>query len=115
VNEYREALRWSGDAPDVARRLAWILATDPDPSVRNGAEAVRLAQAASAATGDANSQSLDVLAAAYAEVGRFDDAVRAAERALALADPASPAEAKQAAARRIALYRSGQPLRSKSE
>jgi Tfp pilus assembly protein PilF len=115
VNEYREALRWSGDAPDVARRLAWILATDPDPSVRNGAEAVRLAQAASAATGDKTPQSLDVLAAAYAEAGRFDDAVRTAERVLALANDSAPAEARQAAEARLALYRSRQALRTRSE
>jgi tetratricopeptide (TPR) repeat protein len=115
ANEYREALRWSGDAPDVERRLAWILATDPDPGIRNGAEAVRLAQAASAATGDKTPQSLDVLAAAYAEAGRFDDAVRTAERVLALANDSAPAEARQAAEARLALYRSRQALRTRSE
>lgn len=108
VGEYRETLRLTPDAVDVEKRLAWILATDPDPTVRNGAEAVRLAEAASAATGGRDPRALDVLAAAYAEAGRFDEAVRAATSAL---DLASGAEARQAAERRLALYRAGRPLR----
>jgi spermidine synthase len=112
VPEYREALRWSPGVPGVALRLAWILATDADPHVRNGAEAVRLAQATSAASGDRDPQALDVLAAAYAESGRFDDAVRSAERALDLAGPTASADAKAGAAARLDLYRSHRPFRS---
>jgi len=115
VGEYRETLRFTLDAPDVEKRLAWILATDPDSRVRNGAEAVRLAQAANAAAGDKDPQAQDVLAAAYAEAGRFDDAVRAAERALDLAGASAGAEARQGAKARLALYRAGRAFRSRSE
>lgn len=115
VGEYRETLRWTPAAPDVGKRLAWILATDPDPRVRNGGEAIRLAQAASASAGDKDPQALDVLAAAYAEAGRFDDAVRAAERALDLAAPSVGAETKEGAQARLALYRAHRAFRSRAE
>jgi Flp pilus assembly protein TadD len=85
VAAYRETLRFDPGAREVEKRLAWILATDPDPEVRDGAEAVRLAKSASLAVGGNDPHALDVLAAAFAESGRFDDAVRTAERALQLA------------------------------
>jgi len=113
VREYRETLRWTVEAQDVALRLAWILATDPDAGVRNGAEAVRLASAANAATGEKDARAWDVLAAAFAEAGRFDEAVRAAERALDLAGTSATAEAREGAKARLALYRDGQALRSR--
>jgi tetratricopeptide (TPR) repeat protein len=53
---------------------AWLLATCPDPAVRNGAKAVQLAQ--QAVKRDANPRLRDTLAAAYAETGKFEDAVR---------------------------------------
>ena len=115
AGEYRETLRLTPDAQDVEERLAWILATDPDSGVRNGAEAVRLSEAANAATGGRDPHALDVLAAAYAEAGRFDDAVRAATRALELAGASAGAEAREGAERRLALYRAGRPFRSVAE
>ena len=111
VGEYRESLRYAPDAHDVARRLAWILATDPNDAIRNGAEAVRLASAASSAAGGKDPQAWDVLAAALAETGRFDDAVHAGERALELAGPSASAEATAAVNARLDLYRSGRPFR----
>jgi len=115
VKEYREALRWSADAPDIAKSLAWILATDPDPRVRNGAEALRLAEAANVATGGKDPQAQDILAAAYAEAGRFDDAVRAAERALALVGTSATVEAREGANARLAHYRAGRAFRRQTE
>jgi len=112
VAAYRETLRLTPATLDVQKRLAWILATDPDGRVRNGAEAVRLATAASAAAGERDPQALDVLAAAFAEAGRLDDAVRAAERALELAGTSASPAATEAVRARIALYRSGRAFRS---
>ena len=54
---------------------AWILATNPNASVRDGAEAVELAQRAVKLSGGQEPAILDTLAAAYAEAGRFADAV----------------------------------------
>ena len=115
VEEYGETLRWAPDSPDVERRLAWILATDPDPRVRNGTEAVRFAEAAVSATGDRNAQTLEVLAAAYAEAGRFSDAVLAEEQALAFGKAASGGETDPRAEQRLALYRAGRAFRNRAE
>jgi len=115
VEEYRETLRFAPDAPDVERRLAWILATDPDPRVRNGDEAVRFAETAMSAPGYRNAQTLDVLAAAYAEAGRFSDAVHAEKQALALAKASSGGETDRRGEQRLALYRAGRAFRSQAE
>ena len=73
--------------------LAWVLATHPDPACRNGAEAVRYARLAMALGSEATPATppqktprlLDVLAASYAEAGRFAEAVSTAQQAVELA------------------------------
>ncbi len=115
VAEYREALRWAPDKPDVERRLAWILATDPDPRVRNGAEAVRFAEAAVSAPGFRDARTVDVLAAAYAEAGRFSEAVIAEEQALALVRASTGGETDPRGEERLSLYREGRAFRSRAE
>ncbi|MBM4046350.1 MAG: tetratricopeptide repeat protein, partial [Planctomycetes bacterium] len=66
----------------MALMLARLLASCPVDALRNGAEALRLAQRVCAAGGEAQASPLDALAAAYAELGRFDEAVATARRAL---------------------------------
>jgi tetratricopeptide (TPR) repeat protein len=85
IAEYRIALEINPDWPAALNDLGWILATDPSVSVRNGTEAVALAERACSVTGFRNPQFIGTLAAAYAEVGRFPDAIAAAERAKELA------------------------------
>ena len=77
----------AADADDVSSRmgLAWQLATHPDASIRDGLRAVTHATAACELTAWEQAGPLDVLAAAYAEAGRYDEAVEAAARAAALA------------------------------
>ncbi|MGB8352604.1 MAG: tetratricopeptide repeat protein, partial [Chthoniobacteraceae bacterium] len=65
--------------------LAWMLATVADPSLRDGARAIELAQRANQSTGGANPGILHTLAAAYAAAGRFPDAVTTARLALGYA------------------------------
>ena len=65
--------------------MAWLLATSPAASLRDGAKAVELAQRAARLPGVRKAESLDTLAAAYAEAGRFPEAVKTAEEAGALA------------------------------
>ena len=81
VAEYRAALRLQPNFSDALNNLAWILATDPDPHIRNGAEAVQLAEHACQLTRHQQAFKIGTLAAAYAEAGRFDDAVAAAQMA----------------------------------
>jgi tetratricopeptide (TPR) repeat protein len=101
-----------GRAPAAAtllNSLAWIRATTPAAAWRDGAEAVRLAERACALTDGAKADYLDTLAAAYAEAGRFPDAVRTIKQALD--QVAEPAEKVQELESRRVLYESGQPYR----
>jgi tetratricopeptide (TPR) repeat protein len=96
---------------DIANDLAWHLATASDASLRDGAEAVRLAHYASSLKGDESFNELDTLAAAYAEIGRFEDAVTTAERALAVARQLNDPELVTQISARLELFRQGKPYR----
>lgn len=76
-----ELTRNTVDWPLVANATAWLLATHPSSSVRNGREAVELAQQACEQTKFGNPNFLDTLAAAYAEAGKFAEAVAYANKA----------------------------------
>ena len=69
------------DAPVILGEIAWFLATQPDATLRNGTEAVRLAEHASALTNHPDPRILATLAAAYAEATRIPEAVKIAEEA----------------------------------
>jgi hypothetical protein len=70
---------------ELLNNLAWLLATCPQASVRNGPEAVQLAEKACQLTRYQTTALVGTLAAAYAEAGRFDDAIATAQKACALA------------------------------
>jgi len=103
-------LRKSASDPRAMARLAWLRATSPDASVRNGKEALRLASAVIAANPSRTADLLDTLAAAQAEVGQFAEAVATQERILS--NPTLPEAAKASAAARLAAYRNRTPWRS---
>lgn len=86
MSEYARALLLRPDFPDALDGLAWILSTDPRPEFRNGVEAVTMAERACALTGQQDPARLKTLAAAYAEAGRFGEAVKTSQTAKALAD-----------------------------
>jgi Flp pilus assembly protein TadD len=108
---YREALRLRPNFAGVMNNLAWLLATHPDAQVRNGAEAVRLAERACEITHRKEATYVGTLAAAYAEVGRFDDAVKTGEEAAGIALAAGDQELAATNRRLVELYRSGKPFR----
>jgi hypothetical protein len=89
------------------------LATCPDAHVRDGAKAVELAEQANQAAGGANPIIAATLAAAYAETGRFSEAIKTAEHALPLATASDNAALADGLRGQIRLYRSGQPFRDK--
>jgi tetratricopeptide (TPR) repeat protein len=109
VRALRRQLERAPEDGDVANMLAWVLATAPDAAVRDGAEAVRLAEAAVADAPDADR--LDTLAAAYAETGQFERASATAERARAAALEDGNAEFAEEVAERAAGYAGGRPFR----
>jgi tetratricopeptide (TPR) repeat protein len=109
IRIYRTALS-DGFIPEVASYLAWILSTSEDDALRNGKEALELAQ--SALKADPNSPSfLNVLAAALAENGRFPEAIAAADRSIANARLRGQTVALAPFEARLAVLRSGKPLR----
>ena len=77
--------------PEVHNNLAWLLATHPSAEFRNGAEAVPLAERACQLTGGTNLAMLATLAAAYAEAGRFPEAVSTQQKVCDLAAAQGPA------------------------
>ena len=106
---YRRALALApGDAATLGR-LASLLATSRDPAARDGTAAIELARRACRATEYRSATLLDVLAAALAESGRFDEAIAAARQAVQLAAAVS----RQSATFRdhLELYLDGRPLR----
>jgi Flp pilus assembly protein TadD len=109
------ALGLAPDSPDARRNLAlvaWSLATDPDPAVRNGPEAQRLAARAASGPFEDDPRFLDVLAAAHAEAGEFDAATDVATRAerRAAAGGASLRSLLGDIRQRLSLYRQGRPF-----
>jgi len=108
--EYRESLRLSPDSPAVLNDLAWLLAASADPSLRNGTEAVSLAERACQLTEYRQPLLVGTLAAAYAEAGRFTDAVQAAEKAIAAATAAGQTNVADRNRELLLLYRAGKPF-----
>jgi len=85
IAEYREAIRLSANYSEALNNYAWLLATHPDAELRNGQLAVELAERACELTQYDVPLFMGTLAAAYAEVGRFDDAITTASKARELA------------------------------
>jgi tetratricopeptide (TPR) repeat protein len=110
ISHYQRALQIKPDYAAARNNLAWVLATCPQASLRNGNKAVELAQRANQLTGDGNPVVLHTLAAAYAEAGRFPEAVEAAQRALQLAEMQSNPALADAIRSQLKLYQAGIPF-----
>ena len=108
---YQKAIELQPQFVAAQINLAWILATWPEPAVRNGNEAVTLAEQANRFSKGEDPQILRVLAAAYAETGRFHDAVAMAQRALALALIQPQSGLTNALQKEVELYQNNTPCR----
>jgi tetratricopeptide (TPR) repeat protein len=96
---------------DAANLLAWVLATHPEDVVRDGRRAVPYAENLCRSTLNANGAYLDTLAAAYAESGRFEEAVAAARKALDLGLRSGHVSRAEAVRGRLEDYMRNQPYR----
>jgi len=114
IEYYRQSLRLVPQDPRTLHNLAWLLATAPQPELRDGAEALRLVQEADAILATPGWPTLytqDALAAAFAELGRFDEAVQAGRRELDQASrPGSGLDPVEVQAR-LRLYEQHRPYR----
>jgi protein O-mannosyl-transferase len=107
VAQLRQALRARPDSVEALNNLAWLLATCPDPAVRNGAEAVDYAERASRLPAPAGMCVPGTLAAAYAEAGRFKEAVATAEKAIETETAAGDSRFAEINRQLLAFYRAG--------
>jgi len=111
IAQYRDVLRIAPDNVAAQTNLAWLLATAGDPSLRNGSEAVLLAERAESESSRSENHAivLRILAAAYAETGRFVEAKKIAEQALQTAEIQGNSTLSGALRDEISLYELGLP------
>jgi len=111
IQEYQQALDLAPQHLPAHLGLAWLLATCPEASLRDGGRAVKLAQQAERLGRGESPQILDTLAAAYAEAGQFGEAVETAKRALNLTAVQNNQPLAEAIQARLKLYEAGSPYR----
>jgi tetratricopeptide (TPR) repeat protein len=108
---FREALRIEPDNLQMLIYVARVLAADENPQIRNGAEAFDLATRASQLAGQTQPVVLDTLAMAYAETGRFGEAVQTELKAVPLALAADQKDDAALFQHRLELYQKHEPWR----
>ncbi len=111
ADHYEQSLKLEPGNLNTWNNLAFLLATCSDASIRNGRRAVELAEHAQQVTANKNPVVLATLAAAYAETGRFADAVRTAQKALELTQEHPNSSLAQALQAQTELYLQGIPYR----
>ncbi len=113
--QYQKALQTNPDSVEVLNNLAWLLATCPDAHIRDGIKAVKYAEHACELTHYGVTVLVGTLAAAYAEAGRYDDAMATAQKACALASAAGKQDLLETNRKLLALYRAHQPYHEAAE
>ena len=109
IADCTKALELDPGYPDAYHQLGLILATCPDKRYRNATQAIELAQKAVELSPEANF--LDTLAAAYAEAGRFPDAISTQKRAIALLKRRGKTDELVEYSERLNSYEAHRPLR----
>ena len=108
---YQAAVELQPDNAAILSSVAWVLATCPEASIRNGARAVELAQHAARLSGRSNTWILTTLAAAYAETGQFPKALANAREALVLVHAKPNITLSNLLQTQIGLYEAGSAFR----
>jgi tetratricopeptide (TPR) repeat protein len=114
VDQYEMAVALAPEDPHSRNNIAWILATSSDSSIRDGAKAVGFAEQAAALSGGREPQFLRTLGAAYAETGRFTEAIAAARQAVAIANMQGKQSLAKNLEKDLVFYRASLPLRAGS-
>jgi protein O-mannosyl-transferase len=109
IDAWRQTLSFDPDNPDAANNIAWMRATAAEADLRDGKEALELAQRAIRSGGE-NAVVLRTLAAAQAENGRFAEAIATCERGLELAKKIGDRAMEESLQSCIERYRRGEPL-----
>jgi tetratricopeptide (TPR) repeat protein len=111
IAHYNEAMTLAPEDPHSRSNLAWVLATSTDVSIRDGAKAVELAQQAISLSGGKQPLFFRTLAAAYAETGRFSDAIAVIQQVAAIARMQGKTGLADLLEADVLLYRGQVPLR----
>jgi tetratricopeptide (TPR) repeat protein len=112
ISDYTKAIEINSRYADAYNNKAWLLATCRDTIYRDGAQAVELAK--KAVKLDPNAMKLDTLAAAYAEVGKFEDAITTQEEAIdLLKKEVKPKNLIDQFGERLKSYKAHKPWREK--
>jgi tetratricopeptide (TPR) repeat protein len=112
LGDYAEALRVRPAHYFAYADLAWLWATCPESKIRNGQKAVEYATKACELTRWKGAYFLNTLAAAYAEVGNFPEAIKWQKKALE--EPELPKSFGEQARPHLELYQQGKPYRDLS-
>jgi Tfp pilus assembly protein PilF len=111
IKNYRKAIQSDPNNAEALNNLAWVLAAGPDDNLRDGFEAVRLAERACELTHYGQPSFIGTLSAAYAESGRFPEAVSTAEKAEQLATRGGLTAVAAKNRQLLEFYRAGKPYR----
>jgi protein O-mannosyl-transferase len=114
VEEWEKVLAIQPENGNAMSNLAWVFATSPDESVRDGVKAVELAREAVRISDRRIPLLFRTLAAAYAETGEFSKAIQTAQEGIQLANnQGNPGLATELQGN-ISLYQEQRPLRDPS-
>jgi tetratricopeptide (TPR) repeat protein len=112
VAHYENAIALAPEDPHSRINVAWVLATAADASIRDGIKAVEFAQQAMELSGGKDPNFLRALAAAYAETGRFPEAITTAKQAILIATMQDNSRLAKVLEEDVGLYRDHVPLRA---
>lgn len=111
IADYEVALKGAPDDSGILNNFAWVLATSPDDPLRNGKRAVEMAEKACQLTDHQEAHILSTLAAAYAEIGDFEQARKWAQQAVTLGDESVLEQLKE----ELESYQQNKPWRERKQ
>lgn len=114
IEDYNTALKLAADNDGILNNLAWVLSTSPKDEVRDGKRAIELATKACEVTNFEMPHILSTLAAAYAETGDFENAIKWSKKCVELGTEKLPEQIEQLRDE-LKHYEEGKPFRELQE
>ena len=114
IQDYDTALKLAADNDGILNNLAWVLSTSPKDEVRDGKRAIELATKACEVTKYEMPHIISTLAAAYAETGDFENAIKWSKKCIELGSEKLPEQIEQLRDE-LKHYEEGKPFRELQE